>query len=70
MRGGATAGPGREGVLRIVRGHPGDEEIAAAAIALLAVLASRRPAPASRPRAAPEWRGAGEFRPPGSWAAR
>ncbi|WP_181856529.1 acyl-CoA carboxylase epsilon subunit [Streptomyces reniochalinae] len=53
-----------------MRGHPGDEEIAAAAIALLAVLASRRPAPASRPRAAPEWRGAGEFRPPGSWAAR
>ncbi|MFG5724154.1 acyl-CoA carboxylase epsilon subunit [Streptomyces murinus] len=69
------AGPGRP-LLRVVRGRPGPDELAAATVALLAVLRTRpappgaahphRPAPAGPPPYTPGTR----YRAPGAWTAR
>ncbi|MFI0372886.1 acyl-CoA carboxylase epsilon subunit [Actinomadura sp. 1N219] len=64
----------RNPVLRVVRGEPGDEEIAAVVVALLAVAGRRRAADADaaeplRARPAPVW-SPRPYRSPRAWTSR
>jgi hypothetical protein len=59
----------REPLLTIVRGSPGEEEIAAVTIALIAAGRASPDGPAPSPPA-PRWAAVRGYRPPGAWTSR
>ncbi|MFP3992340.1 acyl-CoA carboxylase epsilon subunit [Streptomyces sp. E11-3] len=56
-------------VLRIVRGRPNEEELAAATLALLAFMRGRCADEAEAGTAVAAWSAAHGYAPPGGWAA-